>query len=210
MALTRKEIDKRYYERCKEKGVCSVCGKKLDRKGVYCIACRKKDNERKREDREYYRQNHICTVCGKERVYGEDKICFECRTKNVERIEGRTEDQKVKYRNRCVDANRKRRERLRKSGFCTECGKRKVEEGKKKCRLCLDKDAERQRLKRIDVQKIREYRKTNHLCYFCGGPVETENKQVCSKCSEKMQKYSNKAKRNQYFREENRLIFVKK
>lgn len=207
MALTRKEIDARYAEKCKKEGRCPACGKKKDAEGYYCYSCKAKDNERKRKDREYCRQNHICTACQKERVYGNEKTCFNCREKACEIRNLYSDEQREKYKRISMASARKTRERLLREGRCPVCKERKLEEGRRKCRLCLNKDAERQRLKRIEQQDVREYRKKNNLCYFCGGSIEVKGKSVCNACSAQRKLDSAKAKKNKYWKGQNNLIF---
>lgn len=207
MPLTRKEIDARHREKLKKEGRCPSCGQKKDREGYYCYSCKEKNNERKRKDKEFCRKNHICTTCQKERVYGDEKICLSCKEKAFLLRSAYTEEQKIKYKKISMESARKTRERLLKNGECPVCKKRKLEEGKKKCRLCLDKDAERQRMKRINQQNIREYRKQNKLCYFCGGTIEDVSKNVCNACSNSRIKDSSKGKKNKYWKQQNNLIF---
>lgn len=207
MALTRKEIKARYEEKCKKEGRCPACGKKKDREGRYCYSCKDKNNKRKREDKEYCRQNHICTICQKERVYGNEKTCFNCREKARAIRNAYTDEQREKYKKISMASMRKTKEKLLSEGKCPVCKTRKLEKGRKKCRLCLNKDAERQRMKRIGKPDIRAYRKENHLCYFCGGVIENPSKNVCNACSEKRAIDSSKADRNKYWKQQNNLVF---
>lgn len=210
MALTRKEIDARHRKKCKDNNICPSCGKKKDRDGYYCTNCTQKHNERQAADKKYCIEHHICTVCRKERVYGTDRTCFECREKSNTRKENYSEEQKERYKKMSEARNAEIRKLRKEKGICVACGKRKVKSGRVRCGICLDKDAERHRLKRIDDIKIREYRKENHLCYFCGNPIENKEKQVCTSCSETFADYSNRASRNQYWRGQNNLIFKKR
>ncbi len=207
MALTRKEIKNRYLQKCKENGLCLVCGKEKDRDGYCCTSCKEKNNKRKQEDRDWRRENRICTTCGKERVFGNEKTCLECRVKSAERRALYTSEQKEKYKKITLKRTNKVYKESLQNGICTGCNKRKAEEGRRKCRLCLNKDAERQRAKRINKQNIREYRKVNHLCYYCGGIIENQSKNVCNACSKKMAEYSARAKKSKYWKQENNLIF---
>lgn len=207
MALTRKEIDARRRAKCKEERICPACGKKKDREGYYCSVCNKKNNERKKKDREYFRKNHICVMCGKERVYGEQKTCFTCREKGRISRSKYTDEQKEKYKKIALKHQKEYYKECVANGFCTQCKKRKADEGKRKCRLCLDKDAERKRMERINYQNVRENRKENHLCYFCGGVIEEPGKNVCNACSIKMAEYSAKAQKNRYWKTQNNLVF---
>lgn len=207
MALTRKEIDARHREKCKKEGKCPACGKKKDRAGYYCNACKEKNNKRKREDKEFCRKNGICTTCQKERVYGNEKMCFNCKEKAYEKRASYTDEQKERYKRISMESARRTKERFLRDGICPICRERKLEDGRKKCRLCLNKDAERQRMRRINNEQIRRRRKEEHLCYFCGGEIDVATKNVCSACSEKMAEYSARANKNKYWKGQNNLIF---
>lgn len=208
MALTRKEISENAYRRRRENGLCPKCGKKLDRDGYYCSECLVKAREYERETRKFCREHHICTECKKERVFGEDKICFECRAKkNKYRVEI-TEEQRKKrndnFRKRQTELYKKRSAQA----ICTRCGKRKAVDGKKKCAICLEKDAAAHRRKYFDKPNEKEYRKENHLCYFCGDKIEDETKNACNACSERGKEARAKAStNNKYWKLQNRLIF---
>ena len=52
-------------------------------------------------------------------------------------------------------------------GICTRCGKRKAAPGRKKCKLCLEKDAESTDFLRALSLKV-EYKEEKHLCRYCG------------------------------------------
>lgn len=127
------------------RGLCYNCGTPLDRQGMRCTACTAKASEYKKLTHEWYVQNHICTACGRERVYGADKTCFECRAKAAMRPkymistaqkEANATKARAIYEQRCKD------------GICVACGKRKAVTNKRKCRICLSKEAERARIRR--------------------------------------------------------------
>lgn len=207
MPLTRKEIAQNFYKRRKENGLCPVCGKKMDREGHYCTECLEKNRKYRRENRDFYRKNHICTQCGKKNVYGDDKICFECRVKYDSRRKPRTDVQKENFRKQQNDLYQQRV----KEGICTRCGKTKAVSGKKKCASCLFKDREVHRKQSAKKINIKEYRKKNRLCYYCGEPIDLDSGQLCSKCIEICRQ--NRAKNhstNEYWRQDNRSIFRRK
>lgn len=94
------------------------------------------------------------------------------------------------------------------NGICTRCGKRKSAPGKKKCAICLEKDAEFHRRKRFNIPNIKQYRKENHLCYFCGNEIDLPSGNICSKCQENFKKNGRKhGGENTYWKEQNELIF---
>lgn len=159
MALTQKEISARHYKNRKENGLCPRCGKPLDREGHYCSECLEKVNEYSRETREFCKENHICTVCRKEIVFGTDKICFECRVKRDKYRNALTEEQKMRYGKRFKEQQKSSYQQRSGQGICTKCGKRKATAGKKKCAICLEKDAYIHRMRRTDNQSIKDYRR---------------------------------------------------
>lgn len=208
MALTREEIGKNFYKKRKENGLCPRCGKKLDRKGHYCSECLAKINQYNRETREFCRQNHICTECRKERVYGKDKLCSECRAKKVKYSKNITDEQKDNYSKNFKENQKKLYRQRAELGLCTKCGKRKALNGKKKCPICLQKDAEVHRRKYLDRPNIKEYRQANGLCYFCGKPIDRISGQLCQACWESCKENGMKSKsRNEYWKKDNKLIF---
>lgn len=82
--------------------------------------------------------------------------------------------------------------------------------GRKKCGICLQKDKEAQKRARDRKGSIKEYRKENHLCYFCGDPIDLEKGQICSKCFEKCRDNGAKSNNsNKYWQRDNRIIFKK-
>lgn len=211
MALTQKEISANFYKNRKENGLCPRCGKILDRKGHYCSGCLDKVNQYRRESRKFYREHGICPVCGKEKLIGSEKQCILCRQKLYEQRKPLTDEQKERYSNRLKKQQKSLYGERSEKGICTKCGKRIAEEGKKKCRICLNKDAEIHRRRRQDKINIKEYRKENHLCYYCGGEIDVKNGNLCSKCLEKCRENGTKSQStNQYWEADNRIIFKNK
>ena len=173
--MTQKEISKNWYERARKQGRCPRCGKPLDRQGFYCKACKDAVNRSKRENREFYRQHGLCTVCGKNKVFGDERTCPECRAKSKKKP---SEEQRIKYNEKFKEYSRSLYADRKEKGICTRCGKRKAEKGKAKCGICLLKDAKAHR---------REFSKQDYtdmgLCYKCGKPVK-EGFKLCEECYE--------------------------
>ena len=205
---TQKEISARFYKRRKENGLCPRCGKPLDREGYYCSECLEKVRVYHRENREFYRKNHLCTECGKNSVPEEERICPECRAKRQKIRKPLTEDQKTRYREHFRKQQKSLYKERSDAGICTRCGKRKAMHGKKKCGICLAKEKKMHRKKYMDSLNIKEYRKQNHLCYFCDDKIDIPMSNICSKCREKFKKIAaNRNCDNNYWRKDNRLIF---
>lgn len=206
MTLTQKDINNNFYKRRKENGLCPRCGKKLDREGHYCSECLVKIRKYTSENRKFYRENHICTECGKNNVYGNDKICFECRAKKNNRRKPLNDKQKEDAKKRQRDLHAKRIEQ----GICTRCGKRKAVPNRKKCQICLTKDMEQQRKIRERKGNIKKYRRKNNLCYHCGNPIDAEKGQLCKKCLERCRQNGLKSNSvNDRWRKDNSIIFGK-
>lgn len=185
MALTQKEISARNYRNRKENGMCPRCGKLLDRDGHYCSSCTEKYRIYHKENRDFFRENHLCTECGKNKVPDGERICPECRVKRISWKKPLTGDQRERYGSRFKAQQRMLYHERSKNGICTRCGKRKAAIGKKKCAICLEKDAEQHRKKYLNKTNEREIRKLNHLCYFCGKEIDVERKNICNDCYEK-------------------------
>lgn len=208
MSLTQKERSALFYKNRRNNGLCPRCGKKLDRKGHYCSECLKKVSQYNRENKKFYRDNGICPVCRKEKVFGDEKQCISCRQKAYERRKPLTDEQKERYGSHFrKQQNSLYRERAE-NGICTRCGKRTAEKGKKKCRICLDKDAEIHRKLLYKRNKIREYREENNLCYYCGQKVESLNGRLCHSCRERcVQAGLKSGGGNEYWKNDNKIAF---
>lgn len=80
--------------------------------------------------------------------------------------------------------------------------------GKKKCWLCLEKDAELHRRKYYDKPNVREYRRENNLCCFCGEPIDREAGRICGKCWQNFHdKRVNRPSENKFWRKDNKNVF---
>lgn len=168
-------------------GLCTKCGSPIDTDGHWCAKCRKDA----REARAMFLSHGICPVCQKEKLFGQEKVCVECRAKKNEL------SAKYEARKKAEDgeAHRRRRNdnwmrmyyRRKEEGVCTACGKRKPEEGKAKCGICLNKNKEGSRAWRahMDGGIPRVERTSYGLCYVCGNPLDGEWK-LCARCRKRM------------------------
>ena len=207
MALTQKEISARHYRMRKDNGLCPRCGNPLDRKGYYCSACLEKKRKYCRENKEFYRENGICTECGKVLVPKSERICPECRAKITASRKPMSDEQRQRNNKKFSEYEKNLYRERKEQGICTRCGKRKAIHGKAKCGICLEKDAEMHRKKYFDRPNIKEYRKQNHLCYFCGKPIAV-GRTICEDCEKRCSENGKKASAmNQYWRMDNRIIF---
>ncbi len=138
----QKEYSAKLYRTRKENGLCPRCGKPMDRKGYLCSNCLEKDREYRRENRKFCREHKICPMCQKEKLFGDEKQCVLCR---AHYYDYRQKNPVSKEKKRIYNAtfrekqNKLYSERIA-SGICTRCGKLKVVPGRKKCKICLEKD----------------------------------------------------------------------
>ena len=142
--MTRQaEISKRVYYHHKENGLCVRCGKINDRAWTtLCSNCRKELTKKQTDLKNWYRENGICPYCRKQSLMGDEKRCLECSAKDYayKATHPITNEQKIQYANNSNEHKRKLYKERAEQGICTRCGKRQAEHGRKKCRICLDKN----------------------------------------------------------------------
>lgn len=196
---------KRYADKLKENGLCKTCRKPLDRSGMYCSSCLEKARMKDRAKRQECRENHICTECHKNIVFGSDKICFECRAKMQYYRKPPSSESKEKFKaySRNLYAERKAQ------GICTRCGKRKAAPGKAKCFVCLEKDARSKREKYVAKgTNANKERIANGICLKCGINKADSPSKWCKECQEESSERLAKARSLSHFWEEdNRIVF---
>ena len=206
--MTRQEISERHYRKRKDNGLCPRCGKELDREGHYCSECLAKNREYRKNNRLFYKQNGLCSACGKEKAFGDEMQCISCREKHRRRKK-ETKEQRERYNEKFKEYSRNLYKERIEQGICPRCGKRKVAYGRKKCQICLNKDAERHREKSYKKRNERDYRIENHLCWYCGEPA-MENKKICLSCHERCTENGKKSlRKNDYWKQDNKIIFMK-
>lgn len=155
-----------------ESGRCPRCGRVLDREGMYCSVCTSKQREYRRQSKIFFEQNGLCTFCGKNKVFGGEKTCPECRAKRAKYRKPATEEQKKKNRERAKIRWNKRKEQ----GLCAKCGKYKAVNDRVFCRNCLDRHSELERQHREEPKRYME----KGLCR-CGKPRIPGTK-LCADC----------------------------
>lgn len=208
MSSTQAKNKKILYAKRKESGLCTKCGQPLDGKWTVCTKCHNDYYETK----EFYEKHNLCRRCGKNKVYGTDRYCFECRAYyneyNRKYIENSPQDRKEKYKKRRSEQRKEVYYRLKEQGICVCCRKRKALPGKVSCGVCSEKNKLVKELKRNPKQNTFEYRLENGLCYFCGEPLKDKTKTICLKCHEKRVEIGKeRAKLNKNWRNDNKIIF---
>lgn len=190
------------------KYICKKCKKPKDYPGYYCHECSEYLKNYRRESRKFFKKMGLCSECGKYTVYGSDITCFECRAKQQTYRDAHrkplTDNEKSKMR---IHNRNIYKERIE-NNLCTRCGLRKPAEGKKKCAICLEKDAKKHRERWKKTHPFVNAPADKH-CRWCKSTNLVEGKKCCPDCYKKMVDNLNKV-RTDYWRKENRAIFKRK
>ena len=211
MASTAKERSAKLYRTRKENGLCQRCGTPLDRDGCYCSKCLEKVRIYQRECKDFYRLHGLCTQCGKNTVFGNERMCPECLAKYEIYNKNRTKEQQERYKNRFRIQQRNLYQERKAQGICTKCGKRKAMPGKRKCGICLEKDAEIHRIRCYHKIDERQMRIENRLCYYCGEPLDEDDIKICKDCMERCRRSGQKSlSMNKYWKMDNKIAFQNK
>ena len=169
----------RFIQKRKEQGLCLKCGNPLDREGAYCISCNKYLNEQQTLLRYWYQEHGICPRCGKNDLFGDEKVCLECNAKSYEvTMKSRERLGKEHYSQKHSEWARNEHQRRISEGICTRCGKRKADGGYKTCGICRAKTRNYKRIKYGKPERSERYEQG--LCYFCDNPIK-EGYKVCEK-----------------------------
>ena len=168
----KKEKNRRFYQNRLEKGLCTRCGKKLDRDGAVCVSCleKKRTNAKIRIDR--MKREGRCVTCGMI-LDREGVMCSFCNDKqNAEA--------------------RKTREMYIGLGICPRCRKEPLYSNEKLCKECMAKQiannakyvggAKKNRIsQKIQYQKL----KAEGICVKCKKRKSDKGHATCSICRAK-------------------------
>lgn len=175
---TKKEL----YRSRKAKGLCVKCGKVPPRENrVMCAECAEKERKYENESRAFCRSVGICPVCQKNKLFGDERNCPECRAKNYAR--NLNKPNIVRHIN---TTHYKRKT----EGLCIKCGERPPVFGRVSCSYCLIKEQQRAKDYRAKKSKtgVPRYERVSYgLCYTCGEKIDRDGR-VCQKCADKMTK----------------------
>ena len=111
------------YERYRAKGLCGSCGKKLignRKEKSICASCQARNSKYIKENIKFYRDHNLCPRCGKERLFGDEKACPECKAKAANYNENHPKSMEEKAKT--LISNKKRIEYRRANRLCTDCG----------------------------------------------------------------------------------------
>lgn len=208
--------EKLYWQR-RNSHLCVGCGVAVEDGKAHCPDCRTRRSEQGKQNRIFYSSLGLCSVCGRNRVFGNKKMCPECRAFRAESYRHISEKKKADQAKKKSEYNRKRYQEHVKQGVCTICCRRKAEEGKTRCNICAYKDLVRhQRAYREKHLKDipRGYRIQNGLCYKCGRSLDMDGKKVCSICYKQITEALEKARfmrrQKTEFNWDGNIIFQKK
>ncbi len=173
-----------------------------------CRSCREKRTEEMAKDRQFYAEHGICPRCHKNKLFGDEKVCPECKAENTNRIMLKRKDRIPEYNAYMRDYLRKEHHRRIAEGICTRCGKRKADSGYKTCGNCRSKETRKKQVR--NYQPLTRYERG--LCKFCDNPVEAGYK-VCEQHHKMLIERSRSAKAVEARKEwekDNRLVFKRK
>ena len=170
-------MSKGTYLKRKEMGLCVKCGGEIEteRKGkCTCYSCIQKDKEYKRESKNFARSIGVCPRCMKNKLFGDEKNCLECRVKNQEMRRKQREDNPVKeaeYEHNAKINRRKRYQQRKQHHLCVTCGKplRQDDTAHSNCDSCRRKVRDKHIL---STKPKSEYKMfiwlSQGLCPYCG------------------------------------------
>lgn len=87
------------------------------------------------EDIVFYTKLGICPQCRKERLWGDEKACLNCRARQSIAQDKRYE----RKRTEILKNSKDKREQRKSEGLCTRCGKYPHKDGVLLCQECSDK-----------------------------------------------------------------------
>ena len=188
----------KYRQKLQAQGLCPVCRKPMDREGYSCSECLAKENERHKDDVKRLIELGFCRVCQKNKTVPNSSYCDACLQRMYVYNRQRYIDNPEYFREANRNSQRKMYRNRKENGICTRCGKRKAKEGKAKCQICLNEDAERHAIRYEGITC--SDRAELGICRFCDNPVK-DGYRTCEKhyqmCCDAAKKAA-KAKRIKY------------
>lgn len=205
MVTARRMTKKEWYENRKRNGLCVKCGQPADSNKVLCEKCAEKRAIYQKETREFRIKMGFCPVCGRNKLFGEERMCPECLAKNMETVKKSRETTGKTH----MDYYREQQKRYKENNLCrTGCGRKRYN-GMTYCEACLKKHRERgkkYKKEKVDGGIERSERQSYGLCYTCGKPLDREGG-VCKKCAVKMASNLPTERGNKWWHEQNALLF---
>lgn len=152
---------------------------------------------------EYYAmldRHHLCHGCHKEKAFQGRKFCPECLEKKATKNAKWREKQRASpelmqaERDRCRAWYHQHKD----AGLCVRCGRPATHglycyEHSIRNKRRGQKQAEKDRRDALDRVNVNDYRRENHLCCYCGAPIEDGNPtRACNACRERFRSYLQK------------------
>lgn len=91
-----------------------------------------------KEERVFYQSIGLCPICHKEKLWGDEKMCPECRAKQVNAVD--IWRKRTGYKPNNARRNELRHTRIE-QGICIRCGKKQATNGQM-CLMCAKKQYE--------------------------------------------------------------------
>ena len=170
-------MSKGTYLRRKQMGLCVLCGGVIETERIgktTCLTCIKKNAEYKRESKAFAKSMGICPRCQKNKLFGTEKNCLECRAKNQDRRQKQREknpDKESIYLQHAHENRLVRYQQRKEQHLCVTCGKplRKSDTTHSNCDSCRLKVRSKHV---ISVKPRSEYKQAiwsaQGLCTMCG------------------------------------------
>ena len=168
------EKNRRKYRQRKQAGLCTRCGAPAKAGQSRCPICAKADNATTKENRQFYKEHGICTVCHSRPSIPGLTRCVDCTLRDVDARAMQTPT--AEQRERQAATSRARYQALKDAGLCVVCGQRCAADGHA---LCLDCSTRRRR-KRIE-RKPPKKMKAPEQCTWCDNP-HLPGKKLCQAC----------------------------
>ena len=138
-----------------------------------CKECNNAQNSYNKETRKALSELGICPQCRKNKLYGDEKNCVECRAKSAEQVSKLRDKNREHYNEMQRTRAKERYQKDKENGICTRCRKRKADPGYSTCAFCR----ETMRRARVKMPE-RTGRYEQGLCFFCDNPIKPGYK-VC-------------------------------
>ena len=156
----------------RKEGLCTKCGKPLDRDGALCTECLESGRQYQNERRNKLISLGLCPICGINIIFEHEKSCPECKAKKAIAQSKNQEYYREWGRNKVAER--------RANGLCPQCGKRPVDEGYKSCSECREKA--RKKYARKEKPYKRNEWSAEGRCAVCGKDELVPYKRVCWSC----------------------------
>lgn len=127
----------------------------------------------------FYQKINICPQCKNVALFGQEKLCPECRAYFANRMSRQREINNDRLKQLKNESYRRIADYRNKNNLCTKCGKPRTDEYKM-CPNCRAKNTRICRQKRNTKENKTEYRLKNGLCRFCDNE-RMDGYSVCEK-----------------------------